>query len=1123
MASVSLSVPVLIQNINIDGQWQYYIRPVFFQYPVATHRRYESAIQNFRAELRDYFRGFRLERQNLNNLLWYTFNPSVVHLKPRYHFLIGKDLQVKGKISLIYFQLQDTHFVCLPSFKSYTFIADPSKLKKADLIAQAREQIEKLLRAERKENAINSNDLEEYYISKGEFVTTVEMNVQMEEASFSFEQTGMDWFNAFFAGSRDFDGGTELMQVGRNLNEFYPIDLKRAYYREELVNQLYNTIYHIENTPLVLVGPEGVGKRSIIDEVVYRYIEKQKELSRPAESYQRIWKVDPTRIIAGMSIVGMWQKRFEAILRHLRDRIKKYNPKLETSDKLLIDNPVALERIGKSSQNSMTLSDLLKPYLESRSLQVIILASPEEWKLMQEKDRRFADLFQVIRVPEPRPEDALRMNLELRKRLELDNDCIISVQAVSQLFDIHHNYFKRKALPGSVASLMTQLAVKFKHQKIDVESVQDEFKHYSGLNAQIFDDNYVFEENEVRKNIDAALIGQPKAVDSLTNIIHLIKARLQNPQKPLGSFLFIGPTGVGKTEAAKIITRYLLGNERKLMRFDMNEYIDAGAVSRLIGDYYNPEGQLTGKIRYNPFGILLFDEIEKAHPKVHDLLLQLLDDGRLTDSLGRTVDFVNTIIIMTSNVGASQAAQQLGFDTLGRNDEAIYRKAVENFFRPEFVNRIDQIVIFNGLGLEHILEIAQLQIKQLLSRDGFVRRSTILNISNDALEWVARRGYNEKMGGRALKRQIERDLTAFTAEQLIKTSTDIPIIFDIQLKDGRLYPMVEALEFVEPIQDNWLPEVPNDKALKRFYGQLLTKTEQLEKLLSEDYDDYNDYYEEDEEEDEGYLVATDEENDWLFYQFKNQIADKKEHFRLVLLGFKSKYEEKLSQNVFRLKSAGTSSIIYKSSETHKIEKILRKDILFQQSALDELRYVYQNAPEQFGRGQSAYMEDFVDMAYFNIGTQAAIEDQVDQIEIHIESMIENQGQNEMAYLRMLYTNLLEDMDCTFKLKDNNIIEAEGYAIYSWLKNESGYHLFYRSHQSTLPIRLTVLEKGSSRKYLNGGLKVLRLYDIWLGEMHRGSTITDLRTGYTNQADITVGEFKLLIYAALDAADRLKLK
>ena len=161
-----------------------------------------------------------------------------------------------------------------------------------------------------------------------------------------------------------------------------------------------------------------------------------------------------------------------------------------------------------------------------------------------------------------------------------------------------------------------------------------------------------------------------------------------------------------------------------------------------IRDSYNPEGQLTGKVRYNPFGILLLDEIEKAHPKVHDLLLQVLDDGRLTDSIGRTVDFTNTIIIMTSNVGARAVSSQLGFGQNLANDAAIYRKSVGDMFRPEFINRIDRIVIFKPLALAHILNIARLQIKELLQRDGFVRRSTILNISQEALEWVAQRGYD---------------------------------------------------------------------------------------------------------------------------------------------------------------------------------------------------------------------------------------------------------------------------------------------------------------------------------------------------------------------------------------------
>jgi ATP-dependent Clp protease ATP-binding subunit ClpC len=1121
MSTVSLSVPVLVQNIKIDEQWQYYIRPLFFQYPVATHRRLESAIQNFKSALRDFFKGFKLQRANLESLLWYKFNPKVKHLTPRLQFFSGKTQFIDGKFSIVHFQLQETHFICLPGFNSHTFIIDEADLKGNGIVQKAQEAIDGLIKSYKKQHELNNWVMDSHQASKGEFITTIELSIKIENAGFNFESSDNDWFFSFFSGNRDFNGESEIEQVGFNLNESYPLELKRAFYRDDIVRQLFNTVYHEENTPIVLVGPEGVGKHSLIHEVVYRYMKSLEDSEKQDYELQKMWHIDPGRIIAGMSVVGMWQKRFESILHYVQNRLSGQS-KTNLADKILIDNPVALLRIGKSSQNSMTLSDVLKPYLENRTLQVILIASNEEWKLVQEKDRRFADLFQVTRVPEPKQQDALRMILELRKKLELDNDCVLSIPAVRQLFNIHRNYFKRRALPGSVAKLMTQIAVKFRHQYIDVEHVQEEFKHYSGLNAQIFDDNYIFEENEVRNNIDAALIGQPDAVESLTNVIHLIKARLQNPQKPLGSFLFIGPTGVGKTEAAKIICRYLLGDEDKILRFDMNEYIDSGAVSRLIGDYYNPEGQLTGKIRYNPFGIILFDEIEKAHPKVHDLLLQVLDDGRLTDSLGRTVDFVNTIIIMTSNVGASDVSAQLGFETSSRNEAAVYRKAVENFFRPEFVNRIDQIVIFKGLGLEHILEIAKLQIKQLLSRDGFVRRTTILNISPAALEWVAQRGYNEKMGGRALKRQIERDLTAFTADQLIKTHSDVPILFDIQLKEGKLFPRIEALDFVDPIQENWLPKVPVEKEMKIYYSRLLKKVEKLEDYLEGSFDD--EYYEEpedddfEEEEEEDDDDDDDDNDDWMFYQLKNQLFKKKEYLKMVVLGFKSDYEDKLNQNVFRLKSAGTSSIIYKRDDSSKIEKILQKDLLFQQSALDELRYVYQNAPEQFERAQTAYIQDYVDIAYLNMASQAASAYEVDQIEIHIESVIQGQGMDETDYLKSIYSDLLNNLDLSYKLLDN-CIEVDGYAVYDLLKNEQGFHLFYRSHQNSLPIRVIVCRAGEKKYAENSKLKVLRLYDICLGVGHKSSTMTDLRSAYTNQANITVGEFKVLIFGGLDAADR----
>ncbi|MCP4443163.1 MAG: ATP-dependent Clp protease ATP-binding subunit [Aureispira sp.] len=1115
MSKATINVPVLVQNIKVDENYQYYIRPLFFPNPVATHRRYEVAVSYFKQAVRSHFKGFELQRYNANQLLWYTFNPKMNHRLLKMEFIAGKQT-IRGKFSVVTFKLQDITFVCLPTFSSYVFMVEKEFSSKKQIAIRTREVIEGLLRDFKKGANTDTWDMEPHYSAKGEFTTLLEFNVNVDDGKFGFESDSYNWMYALFGGAQDFSGEVEIEKVGVDLNELYPTNLKRAFEREDLVKQLTRVVYQKENTPIVLVGGEGVGKSSLVQEVVYRY--KTSNKLQNANKLTKFWHIDPTRIIAGMSIVGMWQKRFESILQHVQERLYKEH-KIKKTDKILIDNVVAMLRIGKSASNNMTLSDVLRTYLEKRLIQVVVVATPEEWKIIQEKDRRFADLFQVIRVQEPSRVTAVKMILEQRKLLEIENECNISVPAVRQLFTIQRNYFKRKSLPGSVAKLLNQLTTKYKFRSIDVEEVQQEFRQYSGLNMQMFDDAYVFEDQEVRKNIEASLIGQPEAVTALTSLVHVIKAKLTNPNKPLGSFLFIGPTGVGKTEAAKILCRYLLGNEDKLMRFDMNEYIDESALSRLIGDYYNPEGQLTGKIRYNPFGVLLFDEIEKAHPKVHDLLLQVLDDGRLTDSLGRTVDFANTIIIMTSNIGAQQVDQKLGFETIGASDNAIYNKAVENFFRPEFINRIGKIIIFNSLELQNILEIAKLQIQNLLKRDGFVRRTTILNISTEALEWVARRGYNSKMGGRALRRQIEKDLTAFTADQLVRTRIENPVIFDISLKDGKLAPRIQILDFVEPLLDNWLPNIPEEKRLKPFYGFLLRELEQIEdeiKRLEERWD------EEDEEEDEDELIVIDADNkdsiDWQYYEFKNQIADKKEHFNRILLGFRSKYLDNIATNAFRLKTS-TSSIIYNRPEsTSKIDRILMKDKLFQKSALDELRYVYQNSPDQFDRQQSAYLEDLLDMAFMKLRVGSMHKNEPDKVAITISSTISNQGDDEIEFLQECYVALLDHLDIGFKKIDNKI-EAEDHGLYTLLSSEHGFHLFYRSHQNPLPIQVEITKEGKNDAEMNP--HVIRLYDIWLGKENKASTVTDLRTGFTNQATITSSEFKLFLYAGLSTDYRLE--
>lgn len=1094
MSSVQLQLPILVQNIKVDERWQYYIRPLFFQSPIATDRRYEAALQQFRKELRAYFRDFKLRRDNMEQLFWFRFSPKMQSFKPQLKFLLEKEQLFQGRFHILYFQLQEQGIVCLPSFQSYCFLVDAERQKPSDILAQTKEVIEELLLMELEEGS-SLEELQQFCLQRSEFVQELQMRISLEQGDFSFEATAGSDMMAFFQAPTSFDGADELERLGRNLNNFYPSELQRAFEREELIKELYPLVYGPNNQPLVLIGEAGVGRHSLIEEMVYRYMQKGEE--ELPEEEEIIWRLDPIRVISGMSIVGMWQKRMEAIVEELRSP-KGYRNK-QLSHKLVIDNPLALVRIGKTAQNSMTLADLLKPYLEQQAFQLILIANSEEWKLLQEKDRRFTELFQLKRIPAAKEEEAARMLLGLRKELELQEACSISVPALQQMLNIHHNYFKKRALPGSVAKMMRQLARKLQGQSIDVEEVQEEFKEYTGLASPILDDNYQLEAEELRKNISARLIGQEQAVERLSQLIHLLKAKLQNPNRPLASFLFIGPTGVGKTEAAKVICDYLTGDPKQLIRFDMNEYNDYNASSRLLGSYNQPEGQLGAKLRYNPFGILLFDEIEKAHPLVHDLLLQVLDDGRLSDALGRPIDFSNTIIIMTSNIGAEDLDRRLGFGNSPDEQAAIYRRAVENFFRPELINRIEEIVIFNSLELPHILQIAQLQIKQLLSRDGFVRRTSILNISAAALEWVANRGYSKRMGGRALKRQIERDLTAFTAEELLKTTGEQPVIFDIQLKEDKLQARIEELRFIQRLEQSGLPNMQQQKG-PYAYKDLLRKVEQMQGLLRESQEEESHFY-----------SSQPAQEQWHFFQLKEQLEQSKERLQHLLLEFKSL---RLEVTPLRLKNSGTRSLLYQKAAASQEQ--LKQEAVFEDAALAELRYVYQNAPDQFDRSQSLYLQQLLKVTYLSMACRLALQEETDAICLHFESAIEGQGQKEIDYLQTNYARLLEYLDLNYRMQPQKIW-VEGYALYDLFKKEEGYHLFYRPQQTALPIRLRI--QFQEEPLSSSPLEIIRLYDIWMGEEQARSTLTDLRTAYTNQAQISPEELAVLLYIALDPSDK----
>ncbi len=1102
MTKINLKIPILVQTVNTENKPQYYLRPLFLSYPVSTNRRYELGLSTLKKEIKHIFKEYEFNRNSADQLFWFAFNPT-----PKYRiyqlFLTLSNQYVEGIFGVALFELKGLNFACLPHFGNQMFLLGKTERNKNRLDEQIEKLIERVLRNLKKEQG--EDFLPEIYLSDPkEFISHIEVEVTVKQADFKFQPQPPLWFFSRLAPESEFDGILETERVGYSLNGLYPTELMRAFHREEMVEKFKRIFTQKENTPIVFIGAEGVGKHSIIHEAIYRYM---KELSQEdQEQSSEIWHIDPTRIISGMSIVGMWQKRFESILNFIMQ------PE-ETGDyqhRLLVDNPVALMRIGKSAQNNMTLSDVLKPYLEKRQLQLTLLATPEEWKIIQEIDRRFSDLFQIIRVGEPDAQTAVKMVLEQRKLLEIENDCNFTIQAIQQIFDIHRNYLKSKALPGGIVKLMRQIAVKYRSSMIDAPEVREEFKIFSGLEQRIFDDAFTMEKDEVFNILDQQIVGQPKAVHALANVIHLIKSRLSTKNKPFGTFLFIGPTGVGKTQAAKVLANFLMGNEEHLLRFDMNEYIDEFAVHRLIGDEYNPEGQLTGKIRYHPFSIILLDEIEKAHPLIHDLLLQVLDDGRLTDSLGRTVDFSNTIIIMTSNVGARAVSSKLGFGSQAPDEQHIYRNAVEKTFRPEFVNRINQIVVFEALKLDHILKIARLQIKDLLQRDGFVRRTTILDISQDALEWVARRGYDARMGGRALKRQIEVDLTTLSAEQLVNTHTENPIIFTVALKEDRLLPQITTLDFVDPLTENWMPQLPEPTKGRRYYRKLLHIVEGLQQQIES--------YEERQGIAETSTYATSANTiDWQYYDFKNKVIEAKERIETTMLAFNDRYFPKAPAIPLRLKRGRLvpkDSIWPGKNRTKGIRENF-KDQLFQKEGLKELREAYQFASYQFDSIKSQFIDNFLNVAFLSLFTRGFLKGKTDQLTLAFNSCITGMGNWEIDFLIDKYANFFNEIDISHKVdKKRQIIEAEGHALYDLMAGEEGIHLFYTTHQAPLPIRLSISPKEGEPSE-GTGFKVVRIFD-------KASTLTDLRSGFSNVANYSVNEFKFLLYAGIPEKTRKKL-
>jgi ATP-dependent Clp protease ATP-binding subunit ClpC len=642
-------------------------------------------------------------------------------------------------------------------------------------------------RLERRDGRGSQNPTRFNYEGKA-WLTSVDFNVYLPQ---KFEKKEPNLF-AFLGMSDKMNGAEELRKTGRNLDWLYPDALERTTGRGKEIEKLTEFLNSKDKRPVLIVGKTAVGKTALVHEYVYRTVSKR---SNPRHPDKNTWLLAPQRLISGMMYVGQWEERLLAIIKEAQER----------EHLLYFEDLLGLFFAGQSRDSDLSMAHVLKPYIERREIRILGEITPEAFRILQERDRSFADLFQILRLEETNKDETLRIVLSVRRELEQRYKCEFAIDALPVALDLQRRYVRESAFPGKAANFLRQLAIKFSGKEIKRDDVLREFEAKSGMSVALLDDKTKLDRTEVVEKITAGVIGQAAAVEAAADVISIAKARLNDTNRPLASFLFLGATGVGKTEAAKQIAAYLYGDEEKLLRFDMNEYVSPYDAARLAGTIDQPEGLLTSAIRRQPFSVVLLDEIEKAHPDVFNLLLQVMGDGRLTDALGRTADFTNAILILTSNLGAREANVKLGFRQTNETEAHVYRQTAEKFFKPEFFNRFDRVIGFERLRRTDVEKIAEKQLNKVFQRDGLVRRNSKLNVTPDALRLIVNEGYHPQLGARALKRAIEKYLTQPVASRLAALSPDAPTVIHIAAENKKIAARVEEIKPTAAIERSvWL-------------------------------------------------------------------------------------------------------------------------------------------------------------------------------------------------------------------------------------------------------------------------------------------------------------------------------
>ncbi len=600
--------------------------------------------------------------------------------------------------------------------------------------------------------------------------------------------------------------------------------------RETEIKRLIQILSRRTKNNPCLIGEPGVGKTAVVEGLAQMIIEGNVP---ETIAEKRVLTLDLSGMVAGSKYRGEFEERIKKVIAEV----------MEDGEVLLFIDEIHTIIGAGGAEGAIDASNILKPSLARGELQLIGATTIEEYRKYIEKDSALERRFQPVTVEEPSEEEAIAILKGLRGRYEAHHHVTITDAALTAAVKLSARYINDRFMPDKAIDVIDEAASKVRltafveppeikelekeiekledqkeaairdeayekagtikkkqeKKKEKIDKIREKWQKDKDTKKQVVDEEEIadvvsswtkipvrkLEEGESQrlKNLESILhervIGQEEAVTAVAKAIRRGRVGLKDPKRPIGSFLFLGPTGVGKTELSKALAEAMFGTENALIRVDMSEYMEKHSVSKMIGSPpgyvgYDEAGQLTEKVRRNPYSVILFDEIEKAHPDVFNILLQVLDDGHITDAQGRKIDFKNTVIIMTSNAGAESiiSPKRLGFGAVA-DEKADYKvmkdrvmEEVKHLFKPEFINRIDEIIVFHPLNKGHMKDIVTIMLKEIMKRTKEQMNIT-LSVDEAAKEFLINKGYDEKYGARPLRRTIQSSLEDRLAEEIL--------------------------------------------------------------------------------------------------------------------------------------------------------------------------------------------------------------------------------------------------------------------------------------------------------------------------------------------------------------------